>query len=75
MDPGRSKAAGAAAHHGDLAPLSAIASNLPFSERGQVVADPRLVVAIVDRVTFGAHVIETGSDSYRLRATRAKRSG
>jgi DNA replication protein DnaC len=53
----------------------AIASNLPFSEWGQVVTDPRLVAAIVDRVTFGAHIIETGSDSYRLRATRAKRAG
>ena len=52
----------------------AIASNLPFSEWGQVVADARLVAAIVDRVTFGAHIVETGSDSYRLRATRAKRS-
>ena len=52
----------------------AIASNLPFSEWGQVVTDARLVAAIVDRVTFGAHIIETGSDSYRLRATRAKRS-
>ena len=52
----------------------AIASNLPFSEWGQVVTDARLVAAIVDRVTFGAHIVETGSDSYRLRATRAKRS-
>ncbi|HEV8064246.1 MAG TPA: IS21-like element helper ATPase IstB, partial [Acidimicrobiales bacterium] len=44
----------------------ALASNLPFSEWGSVISDPRLVAAIVDRVTFNAHIIETGSSSYRL---------
>jgi len=44
----------------------------PFSEWGQVVPDPRLVAAIVDRVTFNAHIIETGTDSYRLRTTKAR---
>src|SRR5271166_5950409 len=38
----------------------AIATNLPFSEWGGVIPDPRLVAAIVDRVTFNAHIIETG---------------
>jgi DNA replication protein DnaC len=52
----------------------AIGSNLPFSEWGQVVSDPRLVAAIVDRVTFNGHIIETGTQSYRLRATKAKRA-
>jgi DNA replication protein DnaC len=52
----------------------AIGSNLPFSEWGQVVTDPRLVAAIVDRVTFNGHIIETGTESYRLRSTRARRS-
>jgi len=32
----------------------ALASNLPFSESGIVIPDPRLVAAIVDRVTFNA---------------------
>ncbi len=50
----------------------ALATNLPFSEWGQVVPDPRLVAAIVDRVTFNAHIIETGTESYRLRTTKAK---
>jgi DNA replication protein DnaC len=50
----------------------ALASNLPFSEWGNVIRDPRLVAAIVDRVTFKAHIIETGSDSYRLRTTKAR---
>jgi DNA replication protein DnaC len=50
----------------------ALASNLPFSEWGTIIPDPRLVAAIVDRVTFNAHIIETGTDSYRLRTTRAR---
>jgi len=50
----------------------AAASNLPFSEWGQIITDPRLVAAIVDRITFKAHIIETGSHSYRLRTTKAR---
>jgi DNA replication protein DnaC len=50
----------------------ALASNLPFSEWGSIIPDPRLVAAIVDRVTFNAHIIETGTDSYRLRTTTTR---
>lgn len=50
----------------------ALASNLPFSEWGQIIPDPRLVAAIVDRVTFNAHIIETGTDSFRLRTTKSR---
>ncbi len=57
----------------------AIATNLPFSEWGSVFPDPRLVAAIVDRVTFNAHILETGTQSYRLRTSkttaRRKRAG
>ena len=56
----------------------AIGTNLPFSEWGTVFPDPRLVAAIVDRVTFNAHILETGTHSYRLAASktasRARRS-
>ena len=48
----------------------AIATNLPFSEWGTVFPDPRLVAAIVDRVTFNAHILETGTQSYRLRNSK-----
>jgi len=41
-------------------------ANLPFSEWGTVFPDPRLVAAIVDRVTYNARIIETGTQSYRL---------
>ncbi|MGB8962222.1 MAG: IS21-like element helper ATPase IstB, partial [Pseudonocardiaceae bacterium] len=47
-----------------------IGTNLPFSEWGSIFADPRLVAAIVDRVTFNAHIIETGTESYRLRTSK-----
>jgi hypothetical protein len=57
----------------------AIGTNLPFSEWGTVFPDPRLVAAIVDRVTFNAHILETGTQSYRLRtsktATRTRETG
>jgi DNA replication protein DnaC len=52
----------------------ATATNLPFSEWGMIVPDARLVAAIIDRLTFHAHIIETGSDSYRLRTTQAMRT-
>ena len=53
----------------------AVASNAPFSEWGQTFADPRLAAAVVDRLTFRAHIIETGSESYRLRVTTSARGG
>jgi DNA replication protein DnaC len=49
----------------------AVASNHPFSEWGQTFTDPRLAAAVVDRLTFNAHIIETGTQSYRLRSARA----
>jgi DNA replication protein DnaC len=51
----------------------AVASNLPFSEWGTVFPDGRLAAAVVDRLTYRAHVLETGSESYRLRAGRARK--
>jgi DNA replication protein DnaC len=50
----------------------AVASNLPFSEWGQIITDPRLVAAVIDRLTFNAHIIETGTQSYRLRSSRTR---
>ena len=51
----------------------ATATNLPFSEWGKVITDARLVAAIIDRMTFHAHIIETGTASYRLKSTTAKK--
>jgi DNA replication protein DnaC len=51
----------------------AVASNAPFSEWGQTFSDPRLAAAVVDRLTFHAHIIETGSQSYRLQASHTRK--
>jgi DNA replication protein DnaC len=50
----------------------AIASNAAFSEWTATFTDPRLCAAIVDRLTYDAHIIQTGTDSYRLATTRAR---
>lgn len=47
----------------------AIASNESFSGWTKTFTDPRLCAAIVDRLTFGGHILETGTDSYRLART------
>lgn len=47
----------------------AIASNESFSGWTKTFTDPRLCAAIVDRLTFGGTIIETGTDSYRLAHT------
>ena len=52
----------------------ACASNAPFSEWGTTFTDPRLAAAVVDRLTFNAHIIQTGTTSYRLNTTRKTRS-
>jgi IstB-like ATP binding protein len=39
---------------------------------GTIFGDPRLVVAIVDRVTFNAHILETGTQSYRLATSKTR---
>jgi DNA replication protein DnaC len=52
----------------------ACASNAPFSEWGHTFTDPRLAAAVVDRLTFRAHIINTGTQSYRLRTTRAAKT-
>ena len=39
----------------------AVATNAPFSEWGQTFTDPRLAGAVVDRLTFRAHILETGA--------------
>ncbi len=51
-----------------------VTSNLPFGEWGKVFPDPRLAKAVVDRITHRAHIIETGSESWRFRH-RLERAG
>lgn len=49
-----------------------LASNESFGGWTKTVTDPRLCAAIVDRLTFGGNIIETGTDSYRLATTQAR---
>lgn len=49
-----------------------ITTNLPFSEWTQVIPNARLCKALLDRITDRAHMIETGTDSYRFRRTMEK---
>lgn len=46
-----------------------LTTNLPFSEWTQVIPNPRLCKALLDRITDRAHIIETGTESYRFRRT------
>lgn len=50
----------------------AIASNDSFAGWGKTFTDPRLCAAIVDRLTFGGNLIQTGTESYRLAVTQAR---
>ncbi len=52
----------------------AIASNDSFSGWTKTFTDPRLCAAIVDRLTFGGNIIETGTSSYRLAHARNQRT-
>jgi DNA replication protein DnaC len=44
-----------------------ITTNLPFGEWTRVFPDARLAKAVVDRITHKAHIIDTGSESWRFR--------
>jgi DNA replication protein DnaC len=57
----------------DVTMSAAASRSPPTSTRrwGETFTDPRLCAAIVDRLTFGGNIIETGTDSYRLARTRA----
>jgi DNA replication protein DnaC len=53
----------------------AIATNLPFSEWGQRVPRPSARRRDRHRVTFNAHILETGTESYRLRTSKTAARG
>jgi DNA replication protein DnaC len=49
-----------------------LTTNLPFSEWTQVIPNARLCKALLDRITDRAHIIETGTESFRFRRTVEK---
>jgi DNA replication protein DnaC len=50
-------------------------TNLPFGEWGQVFQTERLAVALLDRITHNAHVLEMVGESYRLKSARRRKEG
>jgi DNA replication protein DnaC len=44
-----------------------VTTNLPLGEWTQVFPGARLAKAVVDRLTHKAHIIDTGSESWRFR--------
>jgi len=54
-----------------------VTTNLPFGEWTRIFPDPRLAKAAVDRLTHRAHIIETGTESWRFKhgLARSKRRG
>lgn len=50
-----------------------VTTNLPFSEWTQVIPNARLCKALLDRLTDRAHIIDTGTESFRFRRTLAQR--
>ena len=51
-----------------------VTTNLPFSEWTSVFPNPRLCKALLDRITDRAHIIETGTESFRFRRTMERRT-
>src|SRR6266513_5645455 len=49
-----------------------VTTNLPFSEWTTVFPNARLCKALLDRITDRAHIVETGTESFRFRRTLDK---
>jgi len=50
-------------------------TNLPFGEWGQVFQTERLAVALLDRITHNANVLEMNGESFRLKSARRRKKG
>jgi DNA replication protein DnaC len=51
-----------------------VTSNLAFAEWTEVLGDPRLTSALLDRLTHRCHILEFAGDSYRFRQSLQRQS-
>ena len=49
-----------------------VTTNLKFADWTQLFGDERLTLALIDRLTHKAHLIEFAGDSYRFRQRLAQ---